>query len=914
MKKLYKIIKDNFNQARWQNLSLKIYNIESNFCYRDFEKSAKLCRDELEKSGAKDVELIELKADGETVYGDFIMPEAWDYEYGLLSIVEPAEFNGKILADTRRHPFHIANRCGDMENAVVDVVDIRKMKKYKDISKSFVFCGNIHPRECRHEIEETGAAGIISSYSGAPDRKDGIFWINGWVKNSGWYHTKKDRKMVCFSLTPEDGQLLQRLLDIGPVKVCASVKSKRYNGKIYSITGLIPGKTRKEIAFLAHLYEPMITDNATGVAGLIEICRIMNHLVRTSRFIPEFGIRFLFSMERYGMAQFFEKKHNIIYAINVDGITPDYVKSGRMRITLYGSHFIKPFFGDWIFEEFLESLFPADLPWKKERALFADDTFVSDASINIPTMYFISHPGRLHHNSIDPEIVSWDTGKEILCCLAAYTCALCSSSLRRKYLNILEASVKQEFYTYTKRITSMIAEDPAKFDITGIKERIYYIAGYLKNKYISMADFGDSPEERTIEEIDRITRKTIIDIAQKFSGTITKEVPLSRQDKKAENIVITWRKPVFIFSLSEIPHKERIHPPEEFYSVINRADGKKDLYRIFQEISWEREFYGMPALTEQEKRQLIKYILYLSRYNYVRIRYKTVITKDDIRHGLGKLGIKHGDKIVVHSSLSSLGYIEGGAKAVCEAMMELIGEDGLLMMPSFNHGEIFRKNPDAYFSPLETPTINGTIPETFWKMKNVYRSLNPTHSFAAWGKNAKEFVKDHHKYLTMGKGSPLYLLEKAGGKIVLIDAISSNTFHHVVEETNNVPCLGKRTEQYPVKLPSGEIVKIRTWSWRERSCEITDKGAYLEYMRKNKLLKEGKIGNAIVLVIDMKVCRQVIEKFLQGKVKGFSGCKKCTIKPWIVPQTVESDWDDVGEKVKQDTDAFIGDYDPPSVA
>ncbi|HPC29361.1 MAG TPA: hypothetical protein PLI50_04005, partial [bacterium] len=104
----------------------------------------------------------------------------------------------------------------------------------------------------------------------------------------------------------------------------------------------------------------------------------------------------------------------------------------------------------------------------------------------------------------------------------------------------------------------------------------------------------------------------------------------------------------------------------------------------------------------------------------------------------------------------------------------------------------------------------------------------------------------------------------------------------------------------------------RTWSWREKSCEITDKTVYLDYMRKNKLLKEGKIGNADVLVIDMNVCRQVIEKFLNGKIKGFSGCKKCPIRPWVVPQTVESDWDNEKEQVKKDTDAFVGDYNPTS--
>ncbi|MCM8822993.1 MAG: hypothetical protein NC831_09385, partial [Candidatus Omnitrophica bacterium] len=70
MQNLFSLILKHFDFERWQNLSLKIYSIERRFCYQDFEKSAKLCKNELEHSGAKNVELISLKADGKTTYGD----------------------------------------------------------------------------------------------------------------------------------------------------------------------------------------------------------------------------------------------------------------------------------------------------------------------------------------------------------------------------------------------------------------------------------------------------------------------------------------------------------------------------------------------------------------------------------------------------------------------------------------------------------------------------------------------------------------------------------------------------------------------------------------------------------------------------------------------------------------------------
>ncbi|MGB9641784.1 MAG: AAC(3) family N-acetyltransferase [Candidatus Ratteibacteria bacterium] len=901
MDEIYNSIEKLFAQKRWKDIALKIYEIEKRFCYRDFEKSAVVCKEELEKSGAKYVQLIKLNADGETVYGDFIMPQAWNFEHAQLEIVEPGHLAGKILADTDIHPFHIANRSTALEQALFNVVDIKKMHQYTDLSGSFVFCGNIHPRECRHQVEKTGATGIISSFSKASDKKEGIFWVNGWVINSGWYHTKQDRKMVCFSISPSTGELLQRLLDSGNVMVKATVKSKTYDGSIFSITGLIPGKRKQEICFLSHLYEPMITDNATSVAGLIELCRVFNKLIEEKKFVPEFGIRFLFSMERYGMMQFFEKKHNVIYAFNVDSICDDILKTESMKFTFYGSPIAIPFFGDWIFEKLLLKHF--HYSWKQEIPSYEDDSFISDSSIGIPSGYFLSHPGKLHHNSLLSEAVNWKQGKEVLCVLGTYVFMLCSNDFRKSLANLIKITAMEELYSCLSKIQMLISH----FSARNIENRVSYMSDYIRRKYLSLAIFGIRPEKNFQSRISGTAKKFMKEISEKAS--CGSDENLSREDKKAKNIIVTWRKPLFIFSLAGIPHSARIHPPETFWAVINRVDGKKDLLAIYQEMCFEREQYMLPPVSEQEKNALTKYILYLAKYNYVKVKYRTVVSKEQIKATLRKLGIKKGDRIIVHSSLSSIGYVKGGAETVCRALMEIIGKNGILMMPSFNHGLIFEKNPDAYFSPLETPTINGAIPDAFWRIKGVYRSLNPTHSFAVWGNRAIEFVKDHHKVLTMGNESPLQLLEKAAGKIVLIDTPTANTFHHVVEMTNNVPCLGQRTEEYPVKLPSGKIVKIRTWGWRDGVCEITDKGAYFDYMLKHNLFKKGQLGNASVYVVDMKICRKVIEKFLKGKIKGFGGCQECSIRPRKVACTVESDWDQMHQKVKPDTTAFIGDYE-----
>jgi len=157
------------------------------------------------------------------------------------------------------------------------------------------------------------------------------------------------------------------------------------------------------------------------------------------------------------------------------------------------------------------------------------------------------------------------------------------------------------------------------------------------------------------------------------------------------------------------------------------------------------------------------------------------VSKEDIISGLRKLGVTPGINMIVHSSLKSFGRVEGGPRTVIEALMELVTSEGTLLMPSFNHGMPFKEGGRGYFHPGETPTTNGAIPDLFWRMPGVYRSLNPTHSFAAWGKNGRRYTEFHHRTLTMGPQSPLGLLYADGGSCLLLGVgYAVNTFHHVV--------------------------------------------------------------------------------------------------------------------------------------
>jgi len=268
------------------------------------------------------------------------------------------------------------------------------------------------------------------------------------------------------------------------------------------------------------------------------------------------------------------------------------------------------------------------------------------------------------------------------------------------------------------------------------------------------------------------------------------------------------------------------------------------------------------------------------------------VNRDEIAEGLRRLGVLENAGVMVHSSLSSFGRVEGGALAVIEALMAVITAQGTLLMPSFNHAAPFMPGGPGYFDPRETPTSNGVIPDRFWRLPGVLRSLDPTHPIAAWGRDAQRYTEGHHRTLTMGPRSPLGMLAAEGGFGLLLGVgYAANTFHHVVEMSSAAPCLGQRSEAYPVRLPDGRIVLGRTWGWRERACPITDKSGYAPAMRERGAQVQVQIGGCSATLFRLQDCADIIAPMLRDGLGDCPSCRRCPIRPQGVAQSVPSDWD-----------------------
>ncbi len=145
------------------------------------------------------------------------------------------------------------------------------------------------------------------------------------------------------------------------------------------------------------------------------------------------------------------------------------------------------------------------------------------------------------------------------------------------------------------------------------------------------------------------------------------------------------------------------------------------------------------------------------------------------------LGIKKDDTILMHSSLSSLGYIEGGAETVIDTILSVLTE-GTLLIPALSYSYVNNENP--VFNIKETGSCVGIISETFRKRDGVIRSMHPTHSVCGTGKYAAEILSKHIETNTpAGKTSPFALLPKYNGKILMLGCgLNPNTSMHGVEE------------------------------------------------------------------------------------------------------------------------------------
>lgn len=191
---------------------------------------------------------------------------------------------------------------------------------------------------------------------------------------------------------------------------------------------------------------------------------------------------------------------------------------------------------------------------------------------------------------------------------------------------------------------------------------------------------------------------------------------------------------------------------------------------------------------------------------------RALVLKEDIVRALQELGIKEGQTVMVHCSLSKLGFVCGGPQMVIEALLETVGEEGTIMMPTQTwknldpttgvHWEepeewwqTIRDHWPAYDKRITPTNTMGAVAEMFRQWPGTYRSDHPARSVAAKGKHAEYLTKDHDLSNIFGDGSPLGKLYELDGKVLLMGVgYDKNTSLHLADARAEYPSKHTVTE------------------------------------------------------------------------------------------------------------------------
>lgn len=233
----------------------------------------------------------------------------------------------------------------------------------------------------------------------------------------------------------------------------------------------------------------------------------------------------------------------------------------------------------------------------------------------------------------------------------------------------------------------------------------------------------------------------------------------------------------------------------------------------------------------QRMRKIRQQRLFMIQFSY---------SGDALSDAFRAIGILPGMVLGVHASFKSLGEVDGGAETILRTLLGSIGPKGTLLMPAHNP-------PGTVWKQSETPSDCGYLSEYFRNYSGVSRSLHPTHSCCALGKDAEYLLAGHPSTGGEAEGCPFHRLAEIGGFIMMIGVkYNACTLLHVVEELEKVPYIRFACHESYEKtfqmIPS-DGMKIPYTPATFPGCSYNFRQVESELARENKI-RYGKVGNA----------------------------------------------------------------------
>lgn len=760
-----------------------------------YERAARYTHQLLLDNGF-DSELLTFPADGKTVYQDMCMPLAWDATVGRLTVKSSSvSFDNPVIADFEKLPIHLVKHSiATPEGGITTrVVTEAQMMAGEDCTGAMVLL----EAETRatsgiiNQVMDLGAIGFISEYLTNPmDKPDDVYWANAATDRAGWHVTAGGRDFIGFQISPRNGRKLRQAATYGSPTVLVESDGRRYEGDLHAVTALIPGKQKKELWMLAHTCEPFAVDDCIGVVGSIGVVKTMLKMIEDGLLPPlEFSIRLVFAMEVYGFAAVVDHFGGTLVDRAFGGINMDMMFGGKFNaVQVFYAPLAVPFYGNFILK-MVSDLYNKEFQYPHATDMYLshhDDMFLGDATIGLPTVWPLgeevdskNHVTHHHNSSWTADYLDEENYARAMGYYTAWTAGVaCMNADMIPGFAAASAELAQGMLNYEASLDTYIGEPQARMTYLGDAMR-----RAIKN-YKLAAD---------VPEIDALADSLVIPEAKE---TEQEQMPwLDYADK----LVPTRLTNGLPFDRTKAPHsKRKALPGSVIYSpfsiALSNMDGKKTLKQVICEASWERH----TAMTDKSVKDFVTGALFLGDWGYLSIENPTTVTKPMIVQALKNVGVKKGDVLLVHSGLSYLGHVDGGAETLLDALIETVGEDGTILLPVFTRPYIAFEgslNKSRIFRPaceeFQDRIFTGAVPKALLHRPGTKRSAHATHAWCGVGKMA-DYCLSAQTLLEppASENSPMAKALELGGKVVFIGSdIHSNTFLHYLEDKANAPYL-----------------------------------------------------------------------------------------------------------------------------
>lgn len=239
-------------------------------------------------------------------------------------------------------------------------------------------------------------------------------------------------------------------------------------------------------------------------------------------------------------------------------------------------------------------------------------------------------------------------------------------------------------------------------------------------------------------------------------------------------------------------------------------------------------------------------------------------SKQSLLEQIKVLGIKPQDTLLIHSSMKAIGEVDGGADTVLDAFSEYLAP-GLLVLPTHTWRQINAEY--NVFDVVNEPSCVGILTNLFRQRPGVVRSWHPTHSVAALGADALEFISGEENMDSPCPRNGCWgkLYDRQAKILFLGASINRNTIIHGVEEWANIPNrVSSWYQDLKIRTPDGRMIHRPMRRHESPIPDVSKNYGKLEapLFAKN-IATRGRIGDAESILVEVVPMVDLTMEFLR---------------------------------------------------